>query len=134
MAPIGRFNEVCGIGVVRGGPGVDNSVSLTALKNILLAGNSVILAVDGPAGPAYRVKRGCVELARSTGRPIVHASYTCVKGRPDESRWDRWIMPLPFDTIRITYEKPYYVDADATVEEKIQELEMLFRPKNSAQG
>lgn len=127
MTPVGKFIELCGINVVRGGSGEDNSAALGELKSQLLAGDSIVLAVDGPAGPAYKVKRGCIDLAKATGRPIVHVSYTCVKGKEDESRWDRWITPRPYDTMHITYEKPYYV-GDKSVEETALELEGLYRP------
>mmetsp|Transcript_4806 Transcript_4806/g.8036 ORF Transcript_4806/g.8036 Transcript_4806/m.8036 type:complete len:205 (+) Transcript_4806:146-760(+) len=48
---------------------------------------SVCFAIDGPAGPAHVPKRGCIQLAQETGVPIVHVSYTTLKGKPDLTRW-----------------------------------------------
>ena len=45
------------------------------LPRPLRRGESAVLAVDGPAVPPFRVKRGCVELARSAAVPIIPVAY-----------------------------------------------------------
>ena len=41
----------------------------------LKGGFDVAITPDGPKGPRFQVKKGIVELARLTGRPIVPLTY-----------------------------------------------------------
>ena len=63
-----------------------------------------MLAVDGPAGPAYRLRKGCLYLAQRTGMPIVPLSFVCddvvrlpIRVGPKEiaSLWDDRRGPFP---------------------------------------
>jgi lysophospholipid acyltransferase (LPLAT)-like uncharacterized protein len=108
MNPVVRWCQSSGLKVRRGGSGqgVD---SRSMMKKVLDDGHSVILAVDGPSGPIYKAKRGCVDLARETGYPIVHVHYTCKRGKNDMKRWDRMLHPAMFDDIEVIYSEPLYV-------------------------
>jgi lysophospholipid acyltransferase (LPLAT)-like uncharacterized protein len=70
------------------------------------------LTVDGSQGPVYRVKAGCVAIARACRAPIVlvRTQYTrAVTLRT----WDRSQIPLPF-TRRLTLASgPYWIAPDA---------------------
>ena len=70
------------------------------------AGGSVTIAVDGPAGPVFQAKRGCVDLAHRTRAPIVPVDYRCRRGFTLGWRWDRALMPMPFDAIDVRYGPP----------------------------
>jgi len=70
------------------------------------------LTVDGSHGPAYRMKRGGVLLARECGKPVVLLrtwSRRCLR----LGSWDRSALPLPFNEIHYYLEGPYDVPEDA---------------------
>lgn len=74
------------------------------------------LAVDGPAGPAFRVKPGVVWMARATGLPIVPVGYTARRDLPVKSRWDRMRFHLPLERFTLVYGEPVAVDDDESDE------------------
>jgi lysophospholipid acyltransferase (LPLAT)-like uncharacterized protein len=70
------------------------------------------ITVDGPKGPALRMKAGAIHLARDTGSPILVLSAAA---RPHLRLpgWDRMWMPLPFSRIVYFFSGPFYVPEDA---------------------
>jgi len=111
MDTIARYGRWAGLRVVRGASGDQGRAALEELLRQLQLGESVFLAVDGPAGPAFKVKRGCVDLARAAQAPVIPVAYTSRRGRHNPKRWDRWLMIKPFDTIAVTYGEPVFIDA-----------------------
>lgn len=88
-------------------------------------------AVDGPRGPIYQSKRGILQLAFLSKRPIV--PVVVLPSRYWAFRtWDRFRIPKPFSTVYIHHCKPICVDADtpkeqfASIAEEIKS-EMLQR-------
>ena len=73
------------------------------------------LTVDGSKGPAYRLKRGGVVIARECGRPIVLVR-TWYRRCLRLDTWDRTAIPLPFNRIHYYLEGPYFAPADADTE------------------
>src|SRR5205085_9271262 len=60
LAPIAVLCRLVGLRIARGASGQSGARSaLGALERALAAGDSVSIAVDGPAGPAFKAKRGC---------------------------------------------------------------------------
>ncbi len=112
MAPIVRWNELHGVRVIRGGSGDGGQRALETMVARLEAGDSAFLAVDGPAGPALRVKRGCVEMARAAGVPVIPVGYACRRGRFSARRWDHWLLMRPFDSISVVYGTPLFFEKE----------------------
>lgn len=110
MEPIARWCSWLGLTVVRGAPGERSGEFLTALVEPLNRGKSVFLAVDGPAGPGFQVKRGCVELARAVGVPIIPVAYRSLKGKENQKRWDQLYSVGKFDRIEVRYGQPIVLD------------------------
>lgn len=108
MAPIVRWNQLHGVRVIRGGSGDGGQRALGEMVRRLVAGDSAFLAVDGPAGPALQVKRGCVEMARAASVPVIPVGYACRRGRFSARRWDHWLLMRPFDTISVVYGMPLF--------------------------
>lgn len=70
------------------------------------------LTVDGSQGPAYRMKPGCVTIARACRAPIVLVRTHYRRGIT-LATWDRTQVPLPF-TRRLTLASgPYWIAPDA---------------------
>ena len=128
MEPIVAWARMIGMEVTRGGgKGQGSSSAMAELKDVLQRGvGSAVLAVDGPAGPHLTMKRGCYDLAKETGSPIVLVSYTLQKGRADSSRWDQRLFPRPFDTVAFTLSKEYWAK-DKSFDELSSEIEGDYR-------
>ncbi len=68
--------------------------ALRAMANALLDGHDVVVAVDGPSGPAGQVRPGALWLSRMTGCPVIPVG---IAATPSIAlpRWDRMVLPLP---------------------------------------
>jgi lysophospholipid acyltransferase (LPLAT)-like uncharacterized protein len=123
LEPIALWCGWLGLTVVRGAPGERSRESLDHLIEALKQGKSVALAVDGPAGPAFRVKSGCVDLARAAAVPIIPVAYRSRKGRSNRKRWDQLYTVRKFDQIEVWYGTPIVLDPsepDAAALERVQ--------------
>jgi lysophospholipid acyltransferase (LPLAT)-like uncharacterized protein len=70
------------------------------------------LTVDGSQGPVYRMKPGCVQIARACRAPLVLVRTHYTRGITLDT-WDRTQIPLPF-TRRLTLASgPYWIAPDA---------------------
>ena len=104
----------------------DNSGNASAaIKHMLRAladGQLVVVAVDGPHGPALRVRPGAPWLARASGRPLIPTGFAA---RPALRwpRWDRQIIPLPGMRLAAIFGTPVFVERrreiDATLLEEL---------------
>jgi hypothetical protein len=87
---------------------------LTAAKNVLRAiraGRTIGMTPDGPRGPRMRMKTPAITLARLAGARIALIAYS-VKRRVVLGSWDRFILPLPFNTGVILWEEGFDVPKD----------------------
>lgn len=131
LEPVAAWCRWMGLTVVRGFPGQRSRELLGHLFEALKAGNSVVLAADGPAGPGFVAKPGCVELARVAGVPIIPVACRSGKGKSSEKRWDHLYTVSKFDRIEVRYGEPLFVslaetehDALARVQRGLEEIEL----------
>jgi lysophospholipid acyltransferase (LPLAT)-like uncharacterized protein len=70
------------------------SAALKAMIRGLSKDGDVVVAVDGPHGPAGRVRPGTFWLGKMTGRPLVAVGFAA---RPSFKfpRWDLHLIPFP---------------------------------------
>jgi lysophospholipid acyltransferase (LPLAT)-like uncharacterized protein len=119
---ITRMLELCGYVVFRGGSSRKSSRRrgdvLHEMIEHMRARRDVIygITVDGSQGPAYRMKRGGVVIARECGRPValVRTWYRRCVRLPS---WDRTAIPLPWNEIVYYLAGPFRVPDDAATEE-----------------
>jgi lysophospholipid acyltransferase (LPLAT)-like uncharacterized protein len=111
LAPVARFCRLSGLNLVRGASGDRGKQALEELAQVLHAGGSVTIAVDGPAGPSFQTKRGCADLAFRTRSPIVPVNFQSSRGLTLARRWDQTLLPVPFDRIIIRYGLPIALPA-----------------------
>jgi len=116
LTPVARFCRLCGFRLVRGASRDRGKQALEELTRVVEGGGSVTIAVDGPAGPVFQVKRGCADLAITTGAPIVPVNYTCRRGIDLPWRWDQSYLPTPFDRIVVRYGSPIRAEGRAAEE------------------
>jgi lysophospholipid acyltransferase (LPLAT)-like uncharacterized protein len=106
---ISRIVTKLGYRVFRGSASRDGAKALIAM--LKSSGGDLALTVDGPRGPAEKVKPGAITLAAHTGLPIVPIAYIAEKAWRLRS-WDRFILPKPFSKITIKYGKMITVPDD----------------------
>lgn len=124
LEPIVRWCRSMGVRVVRGTSGERGREALAELLLHLCQGESAFLAVDGPAGPPFQVKRGCIDLARAAQVPLIPVAYCAQRGRPNPRRWDHWQRFKLFDRVTVRYGDPIHLDAaesDADALRRVQE-------------
>lgn len=75
-----------------------------------LGGSSTGVAVDGPAGPARKLKRGALDMAAETGLPIVPIRFEYERALRGGA-WDRKHWPLPHSRVTVVPGAPLTVAA-----------------------
>ena len=77
---------------------------------------ALCLSPDGPGGPSLRVQDGALYFAKMTGAPIIPVCFSASRAMV-QSRWDRYLVALPFSKITCTVAEPIFVSSKATAEE-----------------
>ena len=95
----------------------ERSSAKTALKHLagaLARGRDVVIAIDGPRGPAGIVRPGALWLARMTGAAIIPSGFAA---RPAVCmpRWDRQLVPLPLARIAQVYGAPIRLERQTPI-------------------
>jgi lysophospholipid acyltransferase (LPLAT)-like uncharacterized protein len=108
---IHRVMERFGYSSVRGSTRRGGRSAFLELVRAGREGWDILVTPDGPRGPRYVVQRGVVELARSTGYPILPVSYS-TQHRIVCSSWDALIIPRPFTRGVFVWGRPLWVGAD----------------------
>jgi lysophospholipid acyltransferase (LPLAT)-like uncharacterized protein len=78
-----------------------NQLAIRSLYKDLSHNHSVLIALDGPRGPAFVAKKGPFWLAEKTESPIYILQFSA-KHSFRISSWDKMIWPFPFKRIQIT--------------------------------
>ena len=122
---ITRVLERCGFTVFRGGSSRRRSRRRDYVVRDMIrhlrshAGVLYGLTIDGSHGPAYRMKRGGIVVARACGKPVVLTRTwyrRCLRLR----NWDRTAIPLPFNEIHHYLRGPYLIPEDAHTPEGLE--------------
>ena len=94
-----------------GSTGHHGQQALEQVVRYIRSGYSTLLAVDGPAGPRHRAKRGAFDMALATGCPIVGIRFEyerCWRA----PGWDAKAYPLPGSRVWIQESAPIHVTRD----------------------
>lgn len=113
--------EGLGFKTVRGSTGkrgaIESSLKMVELLN---AGESVAIMVDGPNGPLHSVKNGVVRLAKMSGAPIVPVGWYCPQWNfVNLPSWDKMTTPIGEAKILNLYGDPIYVPKDLPQEKEV---------------
>jgi lysophospholipid acyltransferase (LPLAT)-like uncharacterized protein len=87
------------------------------LRHLQTAPGPLALVIDGPLGPAGRVRPGALICARDSGlpvRPVAAAARHCLVF---PQTWSGIYLPLPFTRVRIALGERLAVPADASTDE-----------------
>jgi len=118
-----RFLKLMGYKCVRGSSTRGGATALlqmirTCSENKL----NPVIAVDGPKGPIYKVKKGVIELAKQTGFPILPVAVTYSSALCIKKSWNKAMIPKPFSRATIKFGQQITVPHN-TDKEKLE----LFR-------
>lgn len=97
----------------------DTTSTKTAVKHLsraLVQGHDVVIAVDGPHGPAGVARPGALWLGRLTGCPVVpsgFAAHPAVR----LPRWDRQLVPVPLAHLALVFGPAIRLDRHTPIEE-----------------
>jgi len=108
---VGRIISRLGYGTARGSSTRGAVRALLELSKRLAESRDVAFAVDGPRGPAYRVKAGPVFLARKSGAPII-TLHSEPEAFWEFNSWDRFRIPKPFTKVFVKFGKPIFVSPE----------------------
>lgn len=102
--------------VVRGSTSKGGPQAIRKLVGRVSAGNNLAITVDGPRGPAFKVKEGVIKLAQLTGARIIPVSYQATRVWKLKS-WDGFIVVKPFGKIHIAFGEPIQIPRDTAPDE-----------------
>lgn len=98
---VARIMQRWGARIVRGSSSAGGREAMWALRTLVRRhGSSPILVPDGPRGPARRLKRGILVLARISGAPVLAMGLASDRHWRLDS-WDRMSVPKPFARVRV---------------------------------
>jgi lysophospholipid acyltransferase (LPLAT)-like uncharacterized protein len=81
--------------------------ALRSLASALAAGDSVVLAVDGPRGPRHRAKAGAAYLSARFGVPVCPVGAAVSRAFVFRRSWSRSRLPLPFSRVCGVFGEPF---------------------------
>ena len=113
---ITRILKLFGFDAVRGSSSSGAREGLLGLKQVIETGRTAIFTADGPLGPIYRTKIGPIKLAKMTGAPI-GAFYLLPEHAWTIHSWDRFLVPMPFTRICVSWGPWTRVPADLPIEQ-----------------
>jgi hypothetical protein len=99
---IAGIAERSGWKTVRGSSSTDGRQALSAMIDNLKQFRLAAHILDGPRGPAGRVKAGVIQLAHSAQAMIVPI-YTAADKAWYFKSWDRFMMPKPFAKVTLRF-------------------------------
>ncbi len=112
--------------VARGSPAKGAMFAAKTMLNQARKGNSVVMTVDGPRGPAFEVKVSVIRLAQVSQLPIVPVMCDSLFSKYLPS-WDSFMYPHFFTTMLCLYDKPVRISKDADAESAARELEECMK-------
>jgi len=99
-----RFLKLMGYKSVRGSSTRGGATALLQMiRTCSLNKLNPVIAVDGPRGPIYKVKKGVVELAKQTGFPILPVAVTYSSAFCIKKSWNKAMIPKPFSRATIKF-------------------------------
>ncbi|MDP6356905.1 MAG: lysophospholipid acyltransferase family protein [Planctomycetota bacterium] len=119
-----RSIELMGFKATRGSSSRGAVGALKTQSELLKDGTDVVIAPDGPKGPAMKAKMGAIHLAKLSGAKIVPCTWSCTRFKELKS-WDRLRIPLPFSKCVIRFAQPLSVSSGCSKEEMQQKLDEL---------
>lgn len=113
---ISRTVKGFGIESVRGSSTRGWFAGIKGLLKSAQSGRDIAITPDGPKGPRMKAQMGAIQIARTTGFPIIPMSFSASKKKTFRS-WDQFMLPYPFSKGVFICGEPRHVDSSAGPEE-----------------
>jgi lysophospholipid acyltransferase (LPLAT)-like uncharacterized protein len=113
---ITRILRLFGFNAVRGSSSRGGREGLFGLAQVLASGKPAIFTADGPRGPIYQTKMGPIKLAQMTG-VLIGAFHLEPERTWTLSSWDRFLVPMPFTRIIVSWGPWTRVPADLSADQ-----------------
>ena len=107
---IARIATSLGYRTVRGSTSRGAARALLGLSRVLSDGGVLAVTPDGPRGPARSYAPGVAIVAQRSGAPVIAAAASA-KWAWRLNTWDRFLIPLPFARVRVSYSDAVRVEA-----------------------
>jgi 3-deoxy-D-manno-octulosonic-acid transferase len=105
-----------GLTAIRGSSSRGGEQALREMIRSLEEGKQVGFTPDGPRGPLQTVHGGIVSAAKSTNLPIVPTAVWA-RRKISFNSWDKFFIPLPFNSIVVAHGQPFHVSPSQSLEE-----------------
>ncbi|MCF8031834.1 MAG: DUF374 domain-containing protein [Desulfarculaceae bacterium] len=86
--------------IILGSSGHGGQEAAAKLVQYLRRGYSTVILPDGPAGPAFKLKKGALHISQQSGVPIVPLRFCASPGHAINN-WDRRQLPTLFSRITV---------------------------------
>ena len=127
---IAGIAEKCGWHPVRGSSSRGGKEALKALIEKLRETCLAAHIVDGPSGPAGKIKHGVISLVHATGAVVVPMYISADRAWYFHS-WDRFLVPKPFSRVVLRFGDMIRYDIsenEADMKKQRQDLENIMAP------
>lgn len=94
------FFSLVGIRAVRGSSHKLGREAVSALVDVMKAGNDIGITPDGPRGPLYELKPGALIVCRRADAPVMLLGCAFEQSWQLPS-WDRFHLPRPFSRVHV---------------------------------
>lgn len=113
------------MGTVEGSTSKKGVTALRGLLKAVKAGDNIVITPDGPRGPRQEVVPGVIYMAKTTGLPIIPATWSATPCKRLRS-WDRFMIPAPFSRGMIIIGAPVFLGESVPEEEACKQLADLL--------
>lgn len=120
-----RILKILGFQVLRGSSSRGGVAGLKGLVDAMKNGSDAALAVDGPRGPAFKVKPGAVLAAEQTQGIIIPMTTRASRYWTFKKAWDDYRLPKPFAAVEVVRGDPICV-ASGGIEQARLSLENVL--------
>lgn len=112
---------------VRGSSSKNGKIALLNMIAKLKETGLAAHIVDGPRGPAGKVKAGVIRLAHATNAVIV-PFYVFAENAWRFNSWDRFLLPKPFSKVKLHFGKMIKFNNQESFEIQRRQLEKIMLP------
>ncbi len=131
---LARILKSMGIASIRGSSTTGSVEAYWKCLRALNENNILLIAPDGPKGPAKKIKPGMAELSRHSTKPVHLLRFDYSLCRRLNS-WDCFIIPLPFSSVHITVSDPIvFTREDAGTQKNSQTMEDFLNGHTAGTG
>lgn len=115
-----------GVQVSRGDSLHEGFKALRMSLNSIKQGFSLVMTVDGPVGPRFKIKLGIVVLAKQTKKPIQAIFCMAKNAYVFKKSWDHFVVPYPFSQLYCYIGECFHCDQNISREENLKQFKIYI--------